>query len=215
MKRYDFVVAKHEDYGELGLRPVWYPTGDPLSGMAAAHDILEHWPHDNGDTEGELMALGASCWIRGDGGYHNGYRRYDSVRDPSTDIPDVWDRTIEREGGIIQSCGLVRDSTALDMGRNIIAEGFKEIRERSERTCWPSKETRERMARWIARGYVRVQHRYRHVIGGACAMAGLFKRIQDAADSALKHAEEGMIFTVFVNVKRSDMRAFCDYPIEE
>jgi len=60
MKRYTFEVAEHEEYGSLGFKPSWYPKGDPLGGMAVAHDILEHFPKDDGSAEGEYMALGAS-----------------------------------------------------------------------------------------------------------------------------------------------------------
>lgn len=50
MKTYVFTVKEHEEFGGLGLAPRWYPNGDPLGGMAAAH--VEHFPGDAGDTEG-------------------------------------------------------------------------------------------------------------------------------------------------------------------
>lgn len=217
-RTFTFEVAKHEEYGTLGFRPTWYKAGDPLGGMAAAHDILEHWRNDDGSAEGELMALGASGWIRGDGGYTSTYGRYyDRVRDPAGDITDVWDRFIYRDRRTeLRPCGLVRDSSAIGNARDCVAEAMKTIRERMEEGTAerPSKEAQERMARWIARGYVQAQRRYRHVIGGACAMASLFMEIEREADKALKHADEGMLLTVAVNVKRCRADVACDYPEE-
>ena len=40
----------------------WFPVNE---GRLLAHDILEHFAHDDGSVEGELMALGASVNIRG------------------------------------------------------------------------------------------------------------------------------------------------------
>lgn len=214
MKRFVFDVAKHEEYGELGLRPKWYPTGDPLSGMAAAHDILEHFPKDDGSTEGELMALGASIFIRGDGGWSSKYRRYDSVRDPAADIPQVWGYMLDRENRTtLKPCGLSRDSFGVETGRAIVAEGMRELRHQYEDAdSQPDAETRERMARWIARGYAKAQRRYSRVIGGACAVASLFMTIERECDEALKRADEGMQLSVYVNALRCGCRVECDYP---
>ena len=70
MKVYTFKVEEHEEYGSLGFKPSWYPNGAPLGGMTAAHDILEHFPNDNGGAESEFLALGAALWIRGDAKFH-------------------------------------------------------------------------------------------------------------------------------------------------
>jgi hypothetical protein len=208
MRAFTFHVATHGDYGTLGLRPSWYPTGDPLGGMAAAHDILEHFANDDGSTEGELMALGASLFVRGDGGYSTQYRHYDCVRDPAGDIPTVWGYMLERENRTtVRACGASRDSFGMDTARAIIAEGMKEIE-----NPWPNADTRERMACWIARGYARAMRRYSRVIGGACAVAATFMEIERQCARELKHAEEGMTLTVYVNVKRSSVRVVCDYP---
>lgn len=71
MIRFEFVVEEHKEYGMTGLRPKWMPDGDPLTGMATAHDCLEHVPESCrvGFAPGEFMALGAAVWIRAGGGY--------------------------------------------------------------------------------------------------------------------------------------------------
>jgi len=212
MKTYKFIVAKHEEFGTLGLRPAWYPNGDPLSGKAAAHDILEHFPKDDGSAEGELMALGASNYVRGDGGYNNGYRYYNRVEDPGSEIPDVWSRLVNREGRTaLKSCGVAREGMAdaramIDYGRNDFRERFGDEA--------PSTNDKEVMARWVARGYVKAQRRYRRVIGDACALGELFTRIERGADAALKRAEEGEEMLIYVNIKRCEVRIDCDYPKE-
>jgi len=99
MKAYRFAVAEHAEFGGLGLVPKWYPTGDPLGGMAAAHDILEHFPNDDGSTEGELQALGAAIWVRGEGGVtfdSHGGRYFDLERDIPADFPEIWRHHAER-----------------------------------------------------------------------------------------------------------------------
>jgi len=62
-----FVAKVHPDYGTLGWQPTWMPEADPLGGMAVAHDVLEHFPGDRGDAQGEFEALGAALWVRGQG----------------------------------------------------------------------------------------------------------------------------------------------------
>lgn len=45
-------------------QPFW-----PGGGMTIAHDIFEHKPNPDGSLREELMAFGATAWIRGEGGY--------------------------------------------------------------------------------------------------------------------------------------------------
>jgi hypothetical protein len=209
MKRFAFVVAEHEEFGTLGLRPRWYPTGDPLGGMAAAHDILEHFPKDDGSTEGELMALGASLFIRADGGYSNRYRHYDEVRDPAGDFPEIWRYHVERENGRdLRVPPRVKDASVRERADAIIAEARRNVREMYESGA-PSEEDYLRMAGWLAHGYMKAVRRYRNVIGGACAVASLFMEIERECDKALERldaAYAGAELVVAVNVKRCEAR---------
>lgn len=61
---YTFTCAEHSEYGVNGWVLANMPAFEPLSGMGTAHDILEHWPNDD-STTGELLALGASMYVRG------------------------------------------------------------------------------------------------------------------------------------------------------
>src|ERR1044072_3858805 len=62
MRTREFVIAEHRDLGYTGLAPNWMPghQADPLQGMGAAHDVLEHGSHDTVEWQG----LGGSLWVR-------------------------------------------------------------------------------------------------------------------------------------------------------
>lgn len=64
-----FIIEEHEGHGALGARPVNMPHADPLSGMASAHDMLEHFEDDDGGIECEFMSLGAAYFLRGETGW--------------------------------------------------------------------------------------------------------------------------------------------------
>lgn len=59
-----FVMAENMDTGEIGLKMKGRDWFDPTSGEVIAHDILEHQLGDDGSVEHELMALGASIYVR-------------------------------------------------------------------------------------------------------------------------------------------------------
>lgn len=205
MKLYKFTVARHEEYGMMGLKPVWYPNGDPLTGMAAAHDILEHFPKDNGNAEGEWQALGASLWIRGNAGYYQNGTPESNI---ASDLPEVW--SIQPYA---RACGLSRDLEIMEQARSAVAHWMDEERTRDNDSL-PSSADQENVARWIARGYQRAKRRYR---ASDCHSIcyNLFQPIQEACDRELKHADEGMELTVRVDFKNLEASVTCDYPTEE
>mgnify|MGYP001599717771 CR=1 FL=1 len=204
MKSYTFEVAEHEEFRTLGFKPSWYPKGDPLGGIGVAHDILEHFPKDDGSAEGEYMALGASLWIRGHAGY---YQNGTAAENIASDLPMVW--------GIqshVKPCGLSRDSEGIEQAREAVKHWAREFKY-MEGSKLPSHEERERVARWIAKGYKRAQTRYRGIPSYKLAY-DVFKPIEDAAEKALKYAEAGMVLTVCVDVSHCKVRVSCDYPNE-
>lgn len=208
MRIYTFIVAKHEEYGTLGFRPSWYPAGDPLSGMAVAHDILEHFPKDTGTAEEEYQALGAALFIRGDSGYF-GHNRGNRSPEENTaaDLPMIW--SIQ---SYVKPCLLSRDQDLMTRTRNVITHFKKEL-EYMEQADNPDEEDLEHIARWIAKGYQRAKKRYGTTRNENIAW-GLFQPIEEQADTALKHAEEGMVLTVRVDFRRGLEHATvdCDYP---
>ena len=66
-----FIIEEHEEYQTKGARPIDTPHADPLGGMSVAHDMLEHFHNDQGSVYEELMALGASYYVRGETGFFN------------------------------------------------------------------------------------------------------------------------------------------------
>jgi len=215
MKTYKFTVAENEQYGGLGFKPSWYPNGDPLSGMAVAHDILEHFAHDQGDAEGEFQALGAALFIRGDSGY---FQRNGNVNSPEkhigSDLSNIWQLHTDRDGrNNLRPCGVMCYHETMDQCRDVVKEGLKEFEEREQTE--PSLRDCELIARWIAKGYKRAQSQ-RYAKHDSYTIAySLFDPIAEQADKALKHAEEGMVLTVRVDFKALKVAVSCDYPQEE
>lgn len=220
MRKLEFEVATHEEYGSLGFRPKWMPNADPLSGVAVAHDALEHFPDDDGSTEAELMALGASMYIRGDGtGYYGrtGHGSSNEKDHVGSEFVNIWSLHLNRDGrSRIAECPTRRmDADLNDRTRDIIAEGMKDIRDAYDLDTRPTAEDQKNMCYWLARGYYKARRRYAHVIGGQSSMTDLFIQIEERADRALKYAEEGMVLTVKINAKRCGVELSCAYPEEE
>lgn len=201
MKTYTFTVERHEDFGTNGFKPNWYP-GEPLGGMAVAHDILEHFPHDNGTAEGEYMALGASLLIRGD---YNANRNGTAEENVAADLPTIWGVQ-----GCVRTCGVVRGGEIIDKARKAVGHFKKEFPYMGDHV--PTSSDCENIARWIAKGYAKARRRYPK----AWAIYwDMFKPIEEQAERYLKHAEEGMLLTVIVNFARCEvLRVECDYPPE-
>lgn len=219
MRTYLFDVAEHEEYGEIGLRPSWYPNGDPLQGMAAAHDILEHFPNDKGDTVGELMALGAALFIRGDGRYihtwHGSFgarssRPFDETGDIPADFPMIWDLYLDRNEGELPWPPVCRNRELRSRVRKImfaVRKLMQDEKERWENSGLPTISDYRKMEGWLAHGYTKAKKRYARTIGGAASVAGLFQAIESECNKLLKQAEEGDKIKVTVNLLR------CDYNV--
>lgn len=67
--KFVFVKAEHPRYGGEGLALKGMEFAEAGAAMTCCHDIMEHFPGDEGNAEGELMALGASFYTRGES-YH-------------------------------------------------------------------------------------------------------------------------------------------------
>lgn len=214
MKTYTFSVKMHEEYGTLGYAPTWYPNGDPLSGMAVAHDILEHFPHDPGDAEGEFQAFGAGLFIRGDTGYfgRNG-NMVPAEEHLASEIGMVWGYHTGRDNRTtLRPCGVMKYHETMDQCRKIALLGMGDFVERGEPI--PSEKNIELIARWIARGYKRASIRYAKHDAYEIAYQ-LFEPIETQADALLKHADEGMVLTVHVDLSHLKVALDVDYPREE
>lgn len=124
-----FVCEEHEAYGGKGWKPTWFGGADPLGGQGVAHDILEHFPHDEGGAEGEFMALGAAYYIRGETGRLS--NMYSAEENLAADIPEIFGR-IARGGQTLRDPGRTRAIPDSDEGlRTIVAKGLRLARSES------------------------------------------------------------------------------------
>lgn len=206
--RYKFICKEHEDHGTLGWVLANMPAFDPLQGMAVAHDILEHWPNDD-STTGELLALGASIHVR-----NTQYstrrreefaRRYggrgiiteETVRPSFNGAGEVAELLYKIACGQWQP---LRDYPTKFVRRGLSEFAFEECvhyvrlvrRELYERGDDDTVRLTQRDARnvlcWLATGYQRAVRRYKGI--SEYELIATFEAIENAADKALKDAEE-------------------------
>lgn len=197
-------AKEHPEYGGIGLWPVGRSWADPCqAGMTLAHDILEHFPRDNGSMEHELMALGASLYVRdgdsyfanqgrGNGSYivNIGAEGYSLCGYMETDgrtmlKPLPRDRPLRDE-----DAEHLLSEAALEMLRSAKineAENHDWLRGRSALD-------------WLRRGYRKAAKRYRGI--SPFWMMCCFTELEREIDKVLKHLEGYETFTISVNAKR-------------
>lgn len=194
MHKKTFVCETHQEYGELGWRPQSNPNFDPLSGMAVAHDTLEHAPNTTDSIEDELQAFGAMIHVRG---YHYFIRQgsYDPrpVYHMSGELAMLLEKVHFGELAAIPA----RKLTPCEDIQNDLIELVKMIR-RELTFIDDALELTDAMARnlcaWITTGYLKARKRYANV--DALTM---FCEIEKRANDILKHANEGDQLTVIVS----------------
>lgn len=191
-----FVCEEHEEYGGNGWRPIDKPRFDPLSGMAVAHDIMEHNPRGTESTADELMAFGASIYVRKD------YYRDRQANRPSSnfagEIGDMLRKIMYGEVDQIAHCPFrpnVRGNEYVNAEINHVI---------SELKSWCESETdgelklsivdEQNIRGWLAEGYRRTVKRYQGV--KQYYVLSTFQQIEKQADEYLKHAEIGDQLTV-------------------
>jgi hypothetical protein len=211
--QYTFTVEEHEEYGVLGFTPTWYPAGEPLGGVAVAHDILEHFPGDDGSPEGEYQALGACLYIRGDEYFHRLGKTSSAAENIAADLPLIWETLRHRDNRTyVRVCPPVK-SLALEEAEEAIRH-FK-----AELFCYddedyekPTDADYTAMIQWIAKGYNKAKRRYPNVLP---VRERLFIPIEEEAGTLLKHAEPGQILTVSIDWNNLEVSLSCEYPYEE
>lgn len=209
MKVFTLDVATHEEFGNVGLR--WKRWMDPFSGMGTAHDMLEHFPRDKGSTEEELMALGASFFVRDFGGYHaqKGSRNSNPGYHMGPDIADQQGYKSDRgEGMALRDPGR---TTACEEIDEFIAEALKEARKESyERNdgkipMYLHKSEEKKIYGWMRKGYRKAVRRYKGM--KSWHVCHVFMLIEEAVDKFLKHCEDyGQKVKIYVDVDRSLVR---------
>lgn len=193
-----FVCEKHQDSGELGWRPEHQSSFDPYRGMTVAHDVLEHFPNDQGDAEDEFMALGAALWIRGGGGYW--YRKMPGNMNQEGDhLSSDFEEIVRRlEGRRLDACRSpkIDDSFAEEQLELCAREARRNLRDAKLPTADVDK-----AINWMRRGYRKAAKRFKHQ--SPDIVTSLFIDIEDAAEAALKDhdAMEGDKLIVRVDLR--------------
>ena len=204
-----FILEENQEFGGAGLRPQWIRDADAYTGMAIPHDILEHFPKEPGPVEGEFMALGASIFVRGEGGYWAA--SYSSpAKNIGSDLPDIWGRVARGDQYLRpfphRSCA-IWGGYAEDTINEVLHE-FKRLDRAGERRYdidrGDSKLTSsviETMRAWMRNGYRLARRRYFNY--NACHMTYLFQQIEKEADRVVKFEEAfGQEVVFSVNVRR-------------
>lgn len=191
-----FKLKEHEEYGMNGWLMVGAPnTYVPLTGMAVAHDLLEHRRNDQGTVEDELLAFGAILYIRGEGGY---WARKGNVHPPGhhlgSEIAD--DLGVKYEGISlgIQDPGRTRplEDHVEEWITDAIREARVHIREymnngHASDPIVDKSQVEEYLSRvvgWIRRGYRMTAKRYHGI--PSYNLAYLYAQIEEQADKLLK-----------------------------
>jgi hypothetical protein len=222
-----FAVETHEEYGTLGLRPVDMPNADPLGGMAVPHDMLEHFPGDDGGVEAEFMALGAMLLIRGQTGF---LQRSGNVNPPESHIAAdfiLLYRHVADEGFSLLDPGeedtgplgdehgdadsVLRRAVRLGLESTKEEERYNANRDEDEfgtdadddeLVIFCSDQTGERILGWLRKGYRKAVERYAGVDIYTLAYT-VFEEIEGRVNKWLNSsAEEGMFLDVTVNLDR-------------
>jgi hypothetical protein len=222
-----FIHEYSDKYGSWGWRPAWMPNFDPLQGMGIAHDILEHFPGDDGSVEGELMAHGAMLFVRGEGYFNQDRFNYqsDALETIAGDVPDLlydelfWaGRTLGTPPRHIveeEDEERLRTITHHAMSEARMSIGWRAGDHKDDLTAFLNKEMDERVLGWLRRGFVRAQHRYRRI--SKDSVLHVFKVIEQAADEYLRRMREmecrlATMMTVNVSLRRAQATVVATYP---
>lgn len=214
-----FTCKHHDEFGFDGWAMKGRSWMEPAMGMGVAHDVLEHMPNDDGSFEHELMALGASIFVRDHGQYHQ----------IIGNINPWWvhlGSEVETQWRVynVRECR----SPGRTVGIPDIEDGLQEALAEARRDFGPSngyhgedhreairflRQNKSAIRGWWRKGYRRAQQRFKgHWPYELC---GLFRMIEEKANKHLKHADLGMELLVKVDVARYHVVCDSYYPEEE
>lgn len=189
-------IEMHEEYGSLGLKPLWMPghQSDPLMGTGVAHDVLEHGPADACEWQG----LGGAIYVRANNGYFSrGRGNPDAVENIASDFNELfnlWEgqpiptprrrpRVQRHEASVMDTINsIVLRGCALVVSERTYDDDVQAIAEAEQ---WVTAEQRQRMRDWMLLGYRACAHRWRLV--DTYMVYETFIAIEDGVDTFLKH----------------------------
>ena len=190
-----FKLDEHEEYGTLGFKPIDMPHADPLQGMAVVHDVLEHFPNDDGGVEAELMALGAMFRVRGEAFFAaRGCADFDPAEHCAADFGELRHH-IEAEGFSLIKPGGQEGMAPLDdehveewIERTLRLARNNDYHDDTDAMFWDG-DRALRAKRWLRLGYARACDRFEGT--STAELAHLFANAENYVDRVLKtHGEE-------------------------
>lgn len=220
MTTFRFDKREHTEYGHDGWLLEGSPsTYEPLSGMAVAHDLLEHKRDDDGSIEDEFMALGAMIHIRGEGGYWPMYHPMQHAQSPGENMPGdlvrLWTGAESFEGACYAGTRDPGRTTRLDdeWCEEQITIGLREAkRELVDEYDCDAREIDTFLAHargWMRKGYRHARRRYKRCC--PAELAHVFHTIEREADRLLKLADFEQLVVRFTKC-RCDVSVSLEYP---
>lgn len=194
MIRRKFIYEEHREHGGFGFRPLWLPNADPASGMTVAHDVLEHFPHDNGSVDHEFKAFGAMMFVRGVCGWWAEQGSYypDPAKQVGGDFYDLLSRVHEGDENL-NPPGIVPPLRQYDDLLQRVAkagceEATKELQNGYDPKECVSPEEHDRILGWMRLGFRAARRRYSGCdpYDVQCA----FTHIKKVSDDILKRLNE-------------------------
>lgn len=200
-----FDVAMHEEYGMIGLRMSNRPHFDPLQGMAIAHDMLEHPKNDDGTFEHELMALGASIFVRDHESYYaqRGQRNVDPAKNIASDMVEQFH--LNGGGYVLRKPANGARPLDDDWAEGIIQRVWMESRnllpgEVDQMPAWLEEDQKANYIGWLRSGYRYAIRRYAKMC--ASEMCYIFQQVETAADDILRDAVQGQQYRFSIDLNR-------------
>ncbi len=208
----------HEEYGSLGWAMLGKPAMEPLTGMAIPHDILEHFPDDDGSVEAEFMALGASIFVRNEECYYSRKGNcHSAASNISSEFIQHYYYLINNEKSLqFSDPGKIKIPEEIEsILDDIVEEGKKHLKSEIEEDYQQffSLQNQIKLKGWFAKGYRKAVKRYKgYTPDDLCYM---FMETETLVDKITEYAEEGQILTVKIDLKNRQVKAWADYPESE
>lgn len=206
------------EYGE-GWLMIGAPSSFvPSSGVTIAHDILEHRRGDKGTCEEELMALGASLYIRGIGGFWEGNpgeviaddilnevgMHYEAISNGIQSHREIQLKDKEVEGWI--------SAMNKEIEKTMSVEKWWDQWSYNEPDAVQVLQYLERVPDWLRAGFLGAQKRYAKSSLDSHTLARMSRIIADQSDKLLWQAELGFRMRVRVDLQTAHVDCSIVYP---
>jgi hypothetical protein len=221
--KYIFEKAKHEDYGEWGLKLKGLDFAEPLGAMTAIHDVMEHFPDWKGDElAGELMALGASFFVREYYHQNKGRNNTEVAENMESELYFIW-RYYDRTGDSFPNWFSYRPAVSKKLpeyaeeqirkGARLMvnADEWKELSDNPMADDQDREMARLNIIYWFRKGYRKAQQRYKGF--DSYTLSVTFEKLENEVEHEFKQMEEGSTLEItFMNSSPAKFRVRVTHP---